>query len=124
MLPETGPGQVWVLNTDASVKNYRGEWRTQSRSAGQARADEFCYDTKDNLVMIASPAEMPPFVTFISTTSYKVVGKLVFDGTEGQGPNATNGLEQCGWSPRSGKFYQNVPEIDGAAMILHQAQLP
>ena len=63
--------------------------------------------------MIASPAKAPPFVTFISTTSYKVVGTLVFDGKKGNGPNATNGLEQCGWSPSSGKFYQNVPEIDG-----------
>ena len=24
-------------------------------------------------------------------------------------PEATNGLEQCGWSPKTGKFYQNVP---------------
>ena len=70
---------------------------------------------KDNLIMIASPAETPPFVTFISTTSYKVVGTLVFDGKKGNGPNATNGLEQCGWSPSSGKFYQNVPAIDGPA---------
>jgi hypothetical protein len=80
---------------------------------GGSRADEFCYDSKDNLVMIASPAESPPFVTFISTTSYKVVGKLVFDGTSGNTPKATNGLEQCGWSAATGKFYQNVPEING-----------
>jgi hypothetical protein len=45
-------------------------------------------------------------VTFISTKSYTVVGKLSF-------PNATNGLEQCQWSPKTGKFYQNVPEVNG-----------
>ena len=28
-------------------------------------------------------------------------------------PKATNGLEQCGWSAKTGKFYQNVP-VDGA----------
>ena len=33
--PDSGPGQVWVLNTDASQKHYRGEWRTRSQSAGQ-----------------------------------------------------------------------------------------
>ena len=37
----------------------------------------------------------------------------MFDGS----PEATNGLEQCGWSPKTGKFYQNVPEVDGPAMI-------
>ena len=102
-----------MLNTDASVKTLPGGVANPIPVGGKSRADEFCYDPKDNLVMIASPAESPPFVTFISTTSYKVVGTLVFDGKKGNGPNATNGLEQCGWSPSSGKFYQNVPEIDG-----------
>ncbi len=67
--------------------------------------------------MIASPAESPPFVTFVSTTTYKVVGKLIFDGSSAAGHaplNATNGLEQCGWSAATGKFYQNVPEVSGA----------
>jgi hypothetical protein len=109
--PTCGPGQVWVLTTDGSVKT--GLPANPISVGGKSRADEFCYDSKDNLVMIASPAESPPFVTFISTTSYTVVGTLVFDGKKGNGPNATNGLEQCGWSPSTGKFYQNVPEIDG-----------
>jgi hypothetical protein len=108
-----GPGQVWVLNTDASVKALPGGAANPIPVGGTTRADEFCEDPKNNLVMIASPAESPPFVTFISTTSYKVVGKLVFDGTGGT-PKATNGLEQCGWSPSTGKFYQNVPEVNGA----------
>src|SRR5262249_37898734 len=75
-LPATcGPGQVWVLNTDGSVKTpLPGGAANPIPVGGKSRADEFCYDPKDNLVMIASPAEAPPFVTFISTTSYKVVG--------------------------------------------------
>jgi hypothetical protein len=109
--PTCGPGQVWVLNTDASVKTLPVD--NPISVGGGSRADEFCYDSADNLIMIASPAESPPFVTFISTTSYTVVGKLVFDGGKGNGPNATNGLEQCGWSAATGKFYQNVPEING-----------
>src|SRR5262249_10865198 len=40
------------------------------------------------------------------------VAKLVFDGTNGT-VKATDGLEQCGWSPKTGKFYQNVP-VSGA----------
>jgi hypothetical protein len=107
-----GPGQVWVLNTDASVKALPGGVANPISVGGKTRADEMCYDPVDNLIMLASPAEDPPFVTFISTTTYKVVGKLVFDGTKGT-PKATNGLEQCGWSAETGKFYQNVPEVNG-----------
>jgi hypothetical protein len=130
------PGKAWVLDsTDGTVltppkvpanpiliKNPQ----TTPPSASKTRADELCYDPKDNLILIASPGEEPkPFVTFISTTSYTVVGQIVFDGkpntgSPGQppvfhGPNATAGLEQCGWSPATGKFYQNVPEVNGAA---------
>jgi hypothetical protein len=109
------PGRVWVLNaSDASVKTLTVP--NPISVGGATRADELCYDPVDNLIMIASPAESPPFVTFISTAgkkAYTVVGKLVFDGKKGT-PNATNGLEQCGWSPSTGKFYQNVPEVNGA----------
>jgi hypothetical protein len=74
-----------------------------------------CYDPIDHLIMIASPAESPPYVSFIKTAgenAYKVVKKLAFDGLGGR-PKATNGLEQCGWSAASGLFYQNVPEVNG-----------
>ena len=27
--------------------------------------------------------------------------------------DATDGIEQCQWSPRTGKFYLNIPEVDG-----------
>jgi hypothetical protein len=111
--PLCGPGQVWVLDTNAKPKTLPGGLANPISVGGKTRADEFCVDPVNQLVMIASPAESPPYVTFISTKSYQVVGKLVFDGTKGV-PNATNGLEQCGWSAASGKFYQNVPEIDGA----------
>ena len=114
--PLCGPGQVWVLNSsDASVKTLPGGVANPISVGGKTRADELCYDPVDNLIMIASPAKSPPFVTFISTAgkkAYTVVGKLVFDGKKGT-PKATNGLEQCGWSAETGKFYQNVPEVNG-----------
>jgi hypothetical protein len=78
---------------------------------GKTRADELCFDPVDHLIMIASPGENPPFVTFISTTTHQVVTRLTFNGSNGT-PDATgNSLEQCGWSPKTGKFYQNVPVI-------------
>jgi len=55
------------------------------------------------------------FLTFISTDTYKVVGKLHLDGTDrdAQNVNATNGIEQCQWNPRTKKFYLAIPEVSG-----------
>jgi hypothetical protein len=109
--PTCGPGQVWVLNLDGSVKT--GLPANPIPVGGKTRADEMCYDSKDHLIMLASPGEDPPFVTFIDTKAHKVLSQLKFDGKSGNTPNATNGLEQCGWSEKTGLFYQNVPEIGG-----------
>ena len=108
------PGKVWVLNALTGA-NILGDKNFIS-VGGTTRADELCFDSKDHLIMIASPGEgdgttsAGPFVTFISTKTHKVVanGRLVFDGTNGT-VQATGGLEQCGWSRKTGKFYQNVP---------------
>src|SRR5262249_16309502 len=77
---------------------------------------ELCFGA--NLIMIASPGEEPPYVTFISTTTHQVVTKLTFDGSNGT-PKAApgGGLEQCGFSPKTKKFYQNVPQIDSNPTI-------
>jgi hypothetical protein len=109
------PGKVWVLNAVTGA-NILGEGNFIS-VGGTTRADELCFDSKDHLIMMASPGEDPPFVTFISTTTHQVVqpgGRLVFDGGDPvMGLKATNGLEQCGWSPTTGLFSQNVPEVNG-----------
>ena len=114
------PGKVWVL--DSFTLAVKALPENPILVGGKSRADEFCNDTKHHLIMIASPAESPPYVSFISTKTYKVVGKLIFDGLNtpmmagvGHAPlKATNGLEQCGYSEETGKLYQNVPEVSGA----------
>jgi hypothetical protein len=79
------------------------------------RADELCYDPNDHIILIANDASTPdPFVTFISSTSHTVLGQIVMDGLSSpgpqkHGPKATAGIEQCQWSPRTGKFYLNLP---------------
>jgi hypothetical protein len=103
------PGKVWVMDSTTGAIKTSSQLNGATNPisvGGTTRADELCYDPKDNLIMIASPGEDPPFVTFISTKTYKVVKQLKF-------PQATNGLEQCEWSPTTGKFYQNVPEVNG-----------
>ncbi|HJU14878.1 MAG TPA: hypothetical protein VJ770_00265 [Stellaceae bacterium] len=87
-------------------------------TGGVARADELCLDPKDNVVLVANDAEPftatggGPYVTFIDSTNYKVLGQIVMNGQNGT-PRATNGIEQCQYSRRTGMFYLNIPEVNG-----------
>ncbi|MGH7039697.1 MAG: YncE family protein [Stellaceae bacterium] len=90
-------------------------------TGGTKRADELCYDPKDGLVMIANDAEaLPPtgpgpYLSLISTSGsnqYKVVGQIFMNG-KSPAPLATNGIEQCQYSSRTGMFYVNIPEVNG-----------
>ena len=67
------------------------------------RADELAYDPADHLIAIANNEDDPPYLTFISTTDRRVVGKLTF-------PDATDGLEQPAYEPTTGMFFLSVPE--------------
>ena len=84
-------------------------------NGGQRRADELCEDPQHHVVLLANDDDSDLFLTFISTESYKVIGKLFLDGTDRNAQNvkATNGIEQCQWSPRTGKFYLAIPEVSG-----------
>jgi hypothetical protein len=58
---------------------------------------------------MANDADSPPFISFIPTSgpdAYHVVKQLKF-------PEATNGIEQCQWDPRTNKFYLNIPAVNG-----------
>ena len=99
------PGKVWVLDSASGQKVALPGSPTGNPIlvGGTTRADELCYDPKDNLIMIASPSE--GFVSIISsagTNKGQVLKQIPF------GAPAT-GIEQCGWSPTTGMFYQNLP---------------
>jgi len=86
-------------------------------TGGQYRADELCYDPADHLIQIANDSDSPPYINFIPTegpNAYKVIKQINFDGKPGDGPNATNGIEQCQWNARNGMIYLNVPEVNGS----------
>ena len=85
-------------------------------NGGQRRADELCEDPNDHVVLLANDDASDLFVTFISTDTYTILGKMFLDGTDPSARKikATNGIEQCQWSPRTGKFYLNVPEVSGS----------
>lgn len=83
-------------------------------TGGKVRADELAYDPIDQVILITNPDEKTPdfpFVTFISTKTHTVLGKIIYDGGSGQGhgPSATGGIEQPVWDGVKGRFYINIP---------------
>jgi hypothetical protein len=107
-----GNSTVWVLQ----LQTGKVEAKISTALPGTTdptRADELCYDPSDHIILMANDASSPsPFVTFISSTNPTVLGHIVMDGSSGtgHGPQATAGIEQCQWSPRTGKFYLNLPK--------------
>jgi hypothetical protein len=89
-------------------------------TGGVDRADEMCFDPRDQLALVANDAETPfPWTSVISTVNYSILQRITMDGTNNGGtqsvlaPAATNGIEQCKWNRRTGKFYINIPEVNG-----------
>jgi hypothetical protein len=109
--------QVWAGDGDSTLKLIllgpeRGQLIATINTGGTARADELCYDPNDHVILVANDADTPPFITFVSSTSHAILGQIKMDGNNST-PQATNGIEQCQWSPRTGKFYLNIPQVAG-----------
>jgi hypothetical protein len=72
------------------------------------RADEGCYDPDHNIFMISSPAESPPFATFINTNTQKIIATVLFtDPGTGAGGPASAGLEACVYDHGTASFLVN-----------------
>ena len=98
-----GGSKLWVIDLGS------GHVDTIINTGGVKRADELCFDPEDHMVMIANDADSPPFVTIWDSRQsrgFKMLGKITFS-------QATNGIEQCQWDPRSHRFLLNLPEING-----------
>jgi len=115
-----GRTEVWAGDGNSTVKvlDYpSGTLLKTISTGGSFRADEGCWDADDHLVLIANDSEVStsgapaPFISFISTDTYKIVKRVTFDGTSA--PKATNGIEQCNWNEREHAFYLNLPEVNG-----------
>jgi len=78
-------------------------------TGGNHRADELAYDPVDHVILIANDQDTPaPYITFISTASHAVLGKIVYDGTLGN-PKSTGGIEQPVWDGVHKRFYISIP---------------
>ena len=108
--------EVWAGDGDSTVKVIDiASFQVVDKIAtgGKFRCDEMAWDSADHILAVANNADVPPFVTMINTDTHAVVGKIVFDGTNGT-PDATQtGIEQPQWSPKTGLFYVSVPQIVG-----------
>jgi hypothetical protein len=123
------PAPVGAGTSDLRVLDTSGNPLAAINTHGYYRVDEGCYDPKDNIQVWANDAEADyntsstpaaekhwPFISFIKDVSpYPILGTITMDGGTGagHGPKATNGIEQCQWSPKTGKIYVNLPEVNG-----------
>jgi DNA-binding beta-propeller fold protein YncE len=104
-----GNDQLWAGDGDSTVKiiDLKSRSITDTISTGgQKRVDEMAYDPRDHLVIVVNNADKPPFVTFISSETHKVLGKIILD-------HASDGAEQPAWDPVTGKVYLTIPVVDG-----------
>ena len=103
-----GPNEFWAGNGDSTVKVV--DLRSRSIVAsiptgGRRRVDEMTYDPRDRLVAVVNNADDPPFISFISSRTRRVLGKIVLD-------RATDGAEQPAWDPATGLLYLSIPVLD------------
>jgi hypothetical protein len=73
-------------------------------TGGKCRADELAYDPVDHIIVIANPADNPPYLTFISTDTQTVLGKYFY-------PSTQVGLEQAQYNPLTKRFYISRPAV-------------
>jgi hypothetical protein len=126
----SGPNGVtvsghWLFVSDGGSRVYSFDLRTSpptqvdqvsTGGADSLRADELAYDSEDGILLVVNNADSPPFATLIGvnkTTGELTVGeRITFDNAHA-GFDATNGAEQPVWDPKTRKFYQSIPEVNG-----------
>jgi hypothetical protein len=134
----TGPNGVWTVNEsqvwagdgqglvrifDANGNVFQPSTGIPSSvsTLGNGRVDEGCFDPADQLVIATNNQEKEGaghlFISFIPTSgpkAYTAVKRITLDGSPLDNTvYATSGIEQCVWSPFTGKIYQDVPEVNG-----------
>jgi hypothetical protein len=97
--------ELWAGDGDSTVKvvDLTAKAIIASISTGgKFRADELAYDSLDHIIMIANANDSPPFLTFISTDTLAVLGKITYSADQ-------SGLEQAVWDGQLKRFLISVP---------------
>jgi hypothetical protein len=111
---EDGRGTLVVGGTDSTAifidLNHRFAPPLAVSTGGNHRADELAFDPMHDIILIANDQDTPhPFVTFISTETHAVLGKIVYDGSSKDNPLSTGGIEQPVWDGVTKRFYIAIP---------------
>jgi hypothetical protein len=103
------PSTVRVFDLSASVSSPPEVAEIQT--GGQFRADEMDYDPVDHIVMVSNGDSLPAFVTLISSTTFKILKQVVFDGTNGTPDTSQGGIGSVFYNARTRKFFITIPEV-------------
>jgi hypothetical protein len=116
--PLATPSTVKVLdlNSGATIAVIPTGTGAGTKTPGIRRADELCYNPRSHVVLVANNDPLDSFITFIDAGTFNVIERIRFDGTDPNGDNIlANGIEQCVFNPRDGKFYLAFPATGTAA---------
>ncbi|MGC1255955.1 MAG: hypothetical protein WA867_10395, partial [Candidatus Acidiferrales bacterium] len=81
------------------------------QTGGEFRADEMDYDPINQVVIVSNGDSTPAFVTLISSTTFKILKKVVFDGTNGTPDTSQGGIGSVLYDSRTNKFLISIPEV-------------
>jgi hypothetical protein len=119
------PSIVRVFDLKASLTN--PPQIASIDTGGTLRADEMDYDPAHGIVAIANTDvednSGPPFVSLISTTTFEIKHKVVFDGTNGTPDASVGGLGAVLYDSMINKFLITVVQVgtqttNGAVAVL------
>jgi hypothetical protein len=103
------PSTVRVFDLGASLSSPPEVAEIQT--GGMYRADEMDYDPVDQVVIVSNGDSTPAFVTLISSTTFKILKQVVFDGTNGTPDTSQGGIGSVLYNSRTNKFFISIPEV-------------
>ncbi len=80
-------------------------------TGGEYRADEMDYDPVDQVIIVSNGDSLPAFVTLISSTTFKILKQVTFDGTNGTPDTSAGGIGSVLYNSRTNKFLISIPEV-------------
>ena len=103
------PSTVRVFDLSASISSPPEVAEIQT--GGEFRADEMAYDPADQVVIITNGDSTPAFVTLVSSTTFKILKQVTFDGTNGTPDTSQGGIAAVLFNARTHKFFVSIPEV-------------
>jgi hypothetical protein len=115
-------GHVWAGDGDANIIEADATKPGASiirsiPTGGKGRIDEFAYDPIDQILLAENDGDSPPYITFVSVPSGRILGRYVY-------PRSQDGMEQPTWDRRTRLFYQNVPGAKNRIDVFDPHRLP